>query len=225
MGDGGFPVAGGDTWALDSMHTWLPGFGDEGWGEMDLGTALFLPVLSGQSAGGGGGGAGGVDAKALGICTKLLFGVSLESFTAAQGGLPGTASNGSFIGVMAGVYQGFGKPPAPGPSEFTVVADVSLDQHGVTAAWNFSLADYNLKYGTQYPQAGSDIIAGFTNPLKPFSNHVASNSSNILGTQIYELGNSLSFISSQQMENPGEFGMQYEAGLKLFNCYKFLESN
>ena len=185
----------------------------------------------GQGAGGGGQGGrkgvdrnrGGVDTKALDICTRLLFGVALESFTAAQAGPPGTASNGSFIGTMAGIYQGYGRPLAPGPSEFTVVADVSMDQNGVTADWNLHIAFYNLRYGTQIRKAAPGGIAGFTVPLKPFSNYVASNSTDIVGLQIYELGNSLSFISGQQIQS--QWGTQYEAGKKLSDCYNFLQRN
>jgi hypothetical protein len=188
-------------------------------------TAVGACVGSGQSGPGG----GGVDTSALGTCTKLLFGVTLESFTAAQGGLPGTASNGTFTGVMAGVYQGYGQPLAPGPSQVTVVGDVSMNANQVTAVWNFAIADYNLKYGTHEQQAPAGlVIPGFTPPLKPFTNYLSSDGGNIVGAQIWELGNSLSYISGQQMQSLSQTGLantQYEAGSTLTDCYNLLRRN
>jgi RHS repeat-associated protein len=183
---------------------------------------------AGGSIFGNGAGGGGVDTKALDICTKLLFGVALESFTAAQGGQPGTASDGSFTGLMSGVYQGFGKPLAPGPSRLTVTTDVSMNVNQVTAVWNFAIADYNLKYEMNYRQAAPGGVGGFTPPRSPLTNYAGYDGGNVVGTQIWELGNSLSFISGQQMQLLSQSGLNntsYEAGAKLYNCYIFLRSN
>jgi hypothetical protein len=43
------------------------------------------------------------------------------------------------------------------------------------------------------------MIAAFTKPGAPFLNFVASNASTVVADQIYELGNSLAFITGQQL--------------------------
>jgi RHS repeat-associated protein len=163
-----------------------------------------------------------LDLEALTECIKQLFGVELLSFTLAQGRdsawTPGTESNGSFTGVMAGVYQGLGQSLASGPYEFTVTSDLSMATWGTTASYNLYLAQENLA-----PLPPNSVV-GYTNFEFPFSNHVAWNQtpSGIASTQIWELGNSLAAITGTQLQpqyniEPGP--NNNEPGKKLTDCY------
>lgn len=148
------------------------------------------------------------DKEALGLCTSFLFGVTLESFSQSAPGV-----NGSFTGVMAGVYRGYGQPLAAGPYRFTVTNDVSLTSYGTTR--NF------LAGNPGYPPV---VAVGYTNPDRPFINYTASNDPNMANTQIWELGNSLGYITQRQLpRGPSDFSLgpsNNEPGSRLTHCYE-----
>jgi RHS repeat-associated protein len=223
FGDGGISafIGGGIDGGLGSMGDPFAGpFGppDPCFGDADGSLAAM-----GMCGGGAGQSGGGTDIKALDICIKLLFGVTLESFLEVEAGVPST---GLFTGYMAGVNQGYGKPLAAGPSQVMVLTDGSMDASNVTAIFNFSIAFSNLENEEHHQQAAPGGIAGFTKVVPPFSNVVAYDLPDAVGTQIWELGNSLSLITGQQMQPPGHQGglenVATEAGGKLSNCYDFL---
>jgi hypothetical protein len=129
-------------------------------------------------------------ADALGPCVKDLFGVTLVSFTPSQKGSGNTpSSNGSFTGTKPGVYQGADSPDAKGPDDFTVANDVSKNSDELLAMGKADGANTDIPPGQH--------VQGYTPQRDPLHNYTASNddASNFLPTQIFELGNSLSFIT------------------------------
>ena len=160
------------------------------------------------------------DMNALGICTQGLFGVTTVSFTAS---VPG--QDGSFTGAMGGVYQGFGRPLGVGPSVFTVTNnDTFLTTWGLTRNYNISAA---ANPDSGLPQLPPGSVGGLTNDHAPFANVTASNMSaaDIAQSQIFELGNSLGFITGRQLPAPGAKwnvtggAGENEPGSYLENCY------
>jgi len=172
------------------------------------GRPSHAPLLDTPEPPGRGGGKKGVDRKkALTICVKDIFGIDLKDFTASQPG-----SNGSFSGQTAGGIQ------------TTVTNDVNT----------FTVRNLNeIFYGSPAPPSGRGDVRGLTLsgrkvttwlwgfiPLatKTFSlstNYSASNlsSSDLLTTQIHELGHSLA-----QMLGLAPVGTEDPYASKLEDC-------
>jgi RHS repeat-associated protein len=141
----------------------------------------------GQGGGGNGTGTtGNLPLSALGQCTASLFGVTAVSFT------PSTSeSNGSFTGAMSGVYAGYGQPLQSGPSIFTVTNNSTQFTTYTVTQW------YNLNPAG--PPVAPGGVVGLTDPQHPFTNTTGSNQvpSEIVNTQVWELGNSLAAITQR----------------------------
>ena len=155
-----------------------------------------------------------VDQDKLKNCISSLFGVATLFFT------PSTPdANGSFTGEMAGIYNGAYQPLLPGPYEFTVTNNTGLTVSSVTALYNLEPGSVQVPPGTP--------IGGFTPQNSPFINFTGGNQTPaaILQTQIFELGNSLGFITGKQLPpqgtpwnvTPGP--EDNEPGTPLLNCY------
>jgi hypothetical protein len=155
-----------------------------------------------------------VNLKKLADCISQLFGGSMVSFTAST-----SESNGSFTGEMAGIYNGAYKPLLPGPYEFTVTNNTELTVGSLTALYTLEPGSVPVPQGTP--------IGGFTPQNNPFTTFTGGNQTPaaILQTQIFELGNSLGFITGKQLPplgtawnvkpGPGD----NEPGTALQNCY------
>jgi RHS repeat-associated protein len=133
--------------------------------------------------GGGGGGGGRVNKKVLNDCTIHLYGVITTGFSAS---VPGV--NGSFAGVaLVGQYNaGTGGSIYPGLS---VVNNVT----------KYTIQSMTDKFGGPHMSESGVYGAfteGFTDPTHPYQNYTASDSPNMLFTQLVELGNSLGVIAN-----------------------------
>jgi len=195
----------GQEWALFGCYS-----GPQGDGSVCIWTIGNFPYTM------NGGSGGGADVARLGDCTGSIFGVGLVSFTPSQ-----SDQNGSFTGDKAGVYTGLDTPDVPGPMQFTVVNDTSMNQSAVTASYYIARRTYGQ------PDPAVHSIAGFTNEhdftYGPFLNYTANNQSpsDILDTQVWELGNSLAFITHTFPANVNiEPGVNNtEPGNTLLDCF------
>ena len=145
-------------------------------------------------------------------CISSLFHVAMMSFVPSHAGVPGQA--GSFTGSMAGVFTGTGSPLAPGPSVFSVTNYVNKTGGALTAT-------YILSGGTVPPGIG---VIGLTGTSNPFVNYTAEGLSGSQTTevQIWELGNSLGYITGNFVSNPNTSigSANTESGSRLQNCYR-----
>ena len=205
-----------DLWALgDNNSGSILSTGDD-YGAGFIGTYYY------ENGGGGGGGGGdnGNDDNSSGggltsaqqqilkNCISQLFGVGTLSFRPSTPG-----HNGSFTGVMAGIYNGIGQPLLPGPSGFSVTNDVSKNEGALTST--YALNGGQLTMGT--------LVDGLTLQGHPFLNYTASNSPTMTSTQIWELGNSLALVTGQLMLpsfNTSIGPQNTEPGKKLTDCYQ-----
>ncbi len=172
---------------------------------------------SGNSGGGGNGGGGGgnggkkpppivpnVNLKALGDCIANIFGVLTLQFTPSQEASAGAAKdvNGSFTGIS----------PLTGP--FNV-------ENNVTTYSYADITDMARKDGTLPPEQGGIGIGAahaFTNKAAPYLNWTGSGNlvaQDVLESQIFELGNSLSAIVGTHPAPKDETDAN-----ALLDCYK-----
>jgi RHS repeat-associated protein len=170
----------------------------------------------GPSGGAGGPANSTVNKAALEQCANQLFGVGMTSFTpSVPGDSTAPGANGSFSGVMAGIYNGTGNPLLPGPYQFTVTNDVTMNWQSITL--------YEIRNGSIGPNGRA---FGYTPSYAPFTNFSARNipASGMYGlnyVQIWELGNSLGFITGKQIPAVWNYipGSSNEPGQILEDCY------
>ncbi len=150
----------------------------------------------------------------LALCASALFGVTMTSFSPSVPGQPGT-----FTGVMGGVFTGVGQPPAPGPSQIAITNDNMTNSTAVLTVMYAAATHQIVPPGP----GGQPPVEGLTYPSNPFTNYSGSNLpiSEMQDTQIWELGNSLGYITGKQVPTtlnvqPGP--QNNEPGNTLLNC-------
>ena len=143
-----------------------------------------------------------VDQEKLANCISSLFGVATVSFSVST-----EENNGSFTGEMAGVFNGAWQPLLPGPFQFTVTNITSM-----------TVGMLSTLYGGP--------AARLTSSNMPFMNWTGwdQSTAHVQQTQIYELGNSLGFITGQQLPASNAFNVELgpannEPGKLLLDCY------
>ncbi|HET8888524.1 MAG TPA: RHS repeat-associated core domain-containing protein, partial [Candidatus Angelobacter sp.] len=203
----------------DGGETWFP---TTDWDCEDLGFGGHGGDNGGSAGGGGGGGSGNstgtkpnVNLKALADCLASIFGVSMTNFTPSQEKSAGAKEDvdGSFSGIGLDVNL-------MNPGIFAGLPFVLSEIPVVNSVGNYSFTEITRMAKDQgvIPQGSVGVANGFTDKSRPYVNYTASGDldpQDIVETQIFELGNSLSAITGKN-PNPTD---ETDAN-KLLDCYK-----
>jgi RHS repeat-associated protein len=194
---------------------------DDPWTFMGSKCVLEIPDSPGFVSGGGGGGGGGggktkrpkppqVDLGKLARCLQKLFHVSLVSFTPAL-----TAEDGTNKNNTNGSFEGLGRDALSGPkdsnSDINIITDdrtKNADDLSKPGHESGDLAANETAYG--------GTPKDLTRVNGQYTNYAAwdQSQSQMLPTQIFELGNTLQYITTGQEPPKSEPGAK-----DLVNCY------